>query len=305
MNKYDKQYKQKQLRIRLDLEKMYSQMVEDLVSATSLLDLPLDEYVYFKNYPALKKKADELIKNLGTKLNLYINNQLSSVWSLSNSKNDNLIDQTFSRYNKIAPESLKSHNEKALETFRQGKIKGLTLSDRVWSSNVNLRQELESALSAGLEKGQSAKSLAKDIKKYLNEPNMRFRRVRDKFGNLKPSKNALAYNPGQGVYRNSQANALRLAKETINRAYREADHLRWSQMPFVTGYKLRNSERKVTVCDICAKMNGTVFPKSYKFIGLHIGCLCTATPVLCSEADMIRIVNGEDVEVKEPEMPAN
>lgn len=303
MNKYDKQYKQKQLRIRLDLEKMYSQMVEDLVSATSLLDLPLDEYVYFKNYPTLKKKADELIKNLGTKLNLYINNQLSSVWSLSNSKNDNLIDQTFSKYDKIAPESLKSHNEKALETFRQNKIKGLTLSDRVWSSNANLRQELESALSAGLEKGQSAKSLAKDIKKYLNEPNMRFRRVRDKFGNLKPSKNALSYNPGQGVYRNSQANALRLAKETINRAYREADHLRWSQMPFVAGYKLRNSERKATVCDICARMNGTVFPKSYKFIGLHIGCLCTATPVLCSEADMIRIVNGENVEVKEPEMP--
>lgn len=303
MNKYDKQYKQKQLRIRLDLEKMYSQMIDDLVSATSILDLPLDEYIYFKNYPTLKKKADELIKNLGTKLNLYINNQLSIVWSLSNSKNDNLIDQTFSKYDKIAPESLKSHNEKALETFRQSKIKGLTLSDRVWSSNANLRQELESALSAGLEKGQSAKSLAKDIKKYLNEPNMRFRRVRDKFGNLKPSKNALSYNPGQGVYRNSQANALRLAKETINRAYRESDHLRWSQMPFVIGYKLRNSERKATVCDICARMNGTVFPKSYKFIGLHIGCLCTATPVLCSESDMIRIINGEDVEVKEPEMP--
>lgn len=303
MNKYDKQYKQKQLRIRLDLEKMYSQMFEDLVSATSLLDLPLDGYVYFKNYPTLKKKADELIKNLGTKLNLYINNQLSSVWSLANSKNDNLIDQIFSKYDKIAPESLKSHNEKALETFRQNKIKGFTLSDRVWSSNANLRQELESALSAGLEKGQSAKSLAKDIKKYLNEPNMRFRRVRDKLGNLKPSKNALLYNPGQGVYRNSQANALRLAKETINRAYREADHLRWSQMPFVTGYKLRNSERKATVCDICARMNGTVFPKSYKFIGLHIGCLCVATPVLCSEADMIRIVNSEDIEVKEPEMP--
>lgn len=303
MNKYDKQYKQKQLRIRLDLEKMYSQMIDDLVSATSILDLPLDEYIYFKNYPTLKKKADELIKNLGTKLNLYINNQLSIVWSLSNSKNDNLIDQTFSKYDKIAPESLKSHNEKALETFRQSKIKGLTLSDRVWSSNANLRQELESALSAGLEKGQSAKSLAKDIKKYLNEPNMRFRRVRDKFGNLKPSKYALLYNPGQGIYRNSQANALRLAKETINRAYREADHLRWSQMPFVIGYKLRNSERKATVCDICARMNGTVFPKSYKFIGFHIGCLCVATPVLCSESDMIRIVNGEDVEVKEPEMP--
>lgn len=190
-----------------------------------------------------------------------------------------------------------------LKAFKESKIKGLTLSDRVWNSNANLRAELESALNAAIEKGQSAKSLARDIKKYLNEPDRRFRRVRDKFGNLAPSKNALQYNPGQGVYRSSQANALRLAKETINRAYRLADWERWQQTPFVIGFKIRNSERKATVCPICARMNGTIFPKSYKFLGLHIGCLCTAIPIMCSDEEFDRILEDESYVPKQPEMP--
>lgn len=303
MNKYDKQYKQKQLQILKDLENIYGNLVDDLVVAASLVSISDKEYFLFKNNPVLKKKADELITKLGLQLNLYINNQISSVWGLSNEKNDALIDQVFSKRNKVTPARLKSHNGESLRTFKESKIKGLTLSDRVWNSNVNLRAELESSLNAALEKGQSAKSLARDIKKYLNEPDMRFRRVRDKFGDLKLSKNAHSYNPGQGVYRSSQANALRLAKETINRAYRESDHLRWQQTPFVIGYKLRNSERKATICDICKRMNGVVFPKSYKFLGLHIGCLCTAIAIMCSDDEFDRILRDVSYVPKQPDMP--
>lgn len=303
MNKYDKQYKQKQLRILKDLENIYGNLVDDLVVAASLASISDKEYFLFKNHPVLKKKADDLIKKLGLQLNLYINNQVSSVWGLSNEKNDALVDQVFNQRNKVTPARLKSHNGESLRTFKESKIKGLSLSDRVWNSNANLRAELESSLNAALEKGQSAKSLARDIKKYLNEPDMRFRRVRDKFGDLKLSKNALSYNPGQGVYRSSQANALRLAKETINRAYRESDHLRWQQTPFVIGYKLRNSERKATICDICKRMNGVVFPKSYKFLGIHIGCLCVAIAIMCSDEEFDRILADDSYVPKQPEMP--
>lgn len=303
MNKYDKKYKQTQLRILKDLENIYGNLVDDLVVAASLAGISEKEYFLFKNNPVLKKKADDLIKKLGLSLNLYINNQISSVWGLSNEKNDALVDQVFTQINKVAPARLKSHNGESLKIFKESKIKGLTLSDRVWNSNANLRAELESAINAAIEKGQSAKSLAKDIKKYLNEPNMRFRRVRDKFGNLAPSKNALQYNPGAGVYRSSQANALRLAKETINRAYRESDHLRWQQTPFIIGYKLRNSERQATICDICSRMNGVIFPKSYKFIGLHVGCLCTAIAIMCSDEEFDRILEDESYAPKQPGMP--
>lgn len=303
MNKYDKKYKQIQLKILKDLESIYGNLVDDLVISASLVGISDKEYFFFKNHPVLKKKADDAIKKLGSQLNLYINNQVSGVWALSNEKNDALVDQVFSQRSKVAPARLKSHNGEALKIFKESKIKGLTLSDRVWNSNANLRNELESAINAAIEKGQSTKSLAKDIKKYLNSPDMRFRRVRDKFGNLAPSKNALSYHPGAGVYRSSQANALRLAKETINRAYRESDHLRWQHTPFIIGYKLRNSERKATVCNICSKMNGAVFPKSYKFIGLHVGCLCTAIAIMCSDEEFDRILEDERYEPKQPDMP--
>lgn len=303
MNKYDAEYKRKQLRILKDLENIYGNLVDELVVAASLVGISDKEYFFFKNHPVLKKKADDAIKKLGSQLNLYINNQVSGVWALSNEKNDTLVDQVFNQRSKVAPVRLKSHNGEVLKNFKESKIKGLTLSDRVWNSNANLRAELESSLNAALVKGQSAKSLAKDIKKYLNKPDKRFRRVRDKFGDLAPSKNALQYSPGPGVYRSSQANALRLAKETINRAYRESDHLRWLQTPFIIGYKLRNSERKATVCDICSRMNGTVFPKSYKFLGLHIGCLCTAIAIMCSDEEFDRILKDESYVPKHPEMP--
>lgn len=303
MNKYDAEYKRKQLRILKDLENIYSNLIDELVLAASLAGISDTEYFLFKNYPALKKKADDMINKTCVRLFLYINNRTTDVWGLSNAKNDALVDDVFSKRNKVAPMRLKPHNGESLRIFKESKIKDLTLSDRVWNSNANLRGELESALSAAIEKGQSAKSLARDIKKYLNNPDMRFRRVRDKFGNLAPSKNALQYNPGAGVYRSSQANALRLAKETINRAYREADHLRWQQTPFIVGYKLRNSERKTTVCKICALMNETVFPKSYKFLGLHIGCLCTAIAIMCSDEEFDRILADEGYVHIQPEMP--
>lgn len=302
MNKYDKQYKQKQLRILKDLENIYGNLVDDLVVAASLVSISDKEYFFFKNHSVLKKKADELIKRLGLQLNLYINNQVSNVWALSNEKNDALVDQLFNNKNKVSPIALKSPNLKELEAFKQSKIKGLTLSDRVWNSNANLRAELESSLNAAISKGQSAKSLAKDIKKYLNEPNMRFRRVRDKFGNLAPSKSALQYNPGRGVYRSSYQNALRLARTEINRAYREADWQRWQTLPFVVGYRIVNSNRVHTVCDICRNLAG-IYPKSFKFIGWHPQCMCHCESIMCSDSDMDKIIDGQDIKLSQPPMP--
>ncbi|MBS5979980.1 MAG: hypothetical protein KIB51_09675 [Dysgonomonas mossii] len=303
MNKYDKKYKETQLRILKDLENIYGNLVDDLVVAASLVSISDKEYFFFKNHPVLKKKADDLINKINIRLFLYVNNRTSEVWALSNEKNDALVDQVFTQRNKVTPVRLKSHNGEALKNFKESKIKGLTLSDRVWNSNANLRAELESSLNAAISKGQSAKSLAKDIKKYLNEPNMRFRRVRDKFGNLAPSKNALQYNPGVGKYRSSYQNALRLARNEINRAYREAEYLRFQQNPSVIGYRIQNSSRVATVCPICSAMNGLVFPKSFKFSGFHIQCMCVTIPILCSDADFDKVLDDENYQPKQPPMP--
>jgi len=303
VNKYDAEYKRKQLRILKDLENIYGNLVDDLVVGVFLAGISEKEYFLFKNHPVLKKKADDLIKKLGSQLNLYVNNKVSDVWGLSNQKNDALVDQLFAKRDKVAPARLKSHNGESLKTFKESKIKGLTLSDRVWNSNANLRSELESAISAAIEKGQSAKSLATNIKKYLNKPDKRFRKVRDKFGNLAPSKNALSYNPGQGIYRSSYQNALRLARNEINRAYRESEYLRFQQNPSVIGYRIQNSNRVATICPICSAMNGLVFPKSFKFSGFHIQCMCITIPILCSNAEFDKILDDENYQPKQPKMP--
>ncbi|MFQ8804125.1 MAG: hypothetical protein ACLR8Y_02080 [Alistipes indistinctus] len=72
-------------------------------------------------------------------------------------------------------------------------------------------------LSVAIQKGQSANQLASSIKKYLNEPDRLFRRVRDEYGNLVLSKNARAYHPGAGVYRSSFETPVVAASE-INMA---------------------------------------------------------------------------------------
>ena len=302
MNKYDSQYRQTQIKILKDIENIYGDLVDELLGVAFFLSISDKEYFLFKNYPSIKNKADDLINKLKLSVNIYINNKIADVWGLSNQKNDALVDQLFTQRDKVAPKALKSHNIKELESFKQSKIKGLTISDRVWSSNVNLRNELESAISAAIEKGQSAKSLAKEIKKYLNEPDKRFRKVRDKFGNLAPSKNALQYSPGQGVYRSSYQNALRLARTEINRAYREADYQRWQQLPFVIGYRIIISNRSYTVCNICRSLAG-VYPKSFMFLGWHPQCMCTCVPVMCDDSDMDKIIDGQDIKLSKPPMP--
>ena len=56
---------------------------------------------------------------------------------------------------------------------------------------------------------------------------------------------AQAYHPGQGVYRSSYQNAMRMARTEINSAYREADSIRWQQLDFIVGYEVKTSKSHV------------------------------------------------------------
>ncbi len=303
MDKYDNQYRNTQISVIFYLQSLYDDAVDKILSGFSVSSLSEKELFAFKNFPKLNEKADKVIKELSPALLTYINTRISDVWELSNTKNDALVDNIFTRIKKDPKISLKSHNEKQLETFLNRKVKGLTISDRVWNLNGTFKSEIESAVSAAIEKGQSAQSLAKDIKKYLNNPDARFRKIRNKFGNLKPSKNALQYNPGAGTYRSAHMNALRLARNEINLAYRESDYLRWSQNPGIIGYRIQNSTRVATVCPICKQFNGVIFPKSFKFLGFHVQCLCVAIPIQVSDREFEKVLEDENYTPKQPHIP--
>ena len=145
------------------------------------------------------------------------------------------------------------------------------------------------ALSAAIEPGTSAMELAADIKKYLNEPDMMFRRFRykDEEGNWQRKwkqkftdadgkvhfidADPKAYHPGRGVYRSSARNAQRLARTEINMAYRKAEQERWKSFDFVVGYEVKITQNGKHVEDICDCLKGK-YRKDFKFMGWHPSC---------------------------------
>lgn len=218
-----------------------------------------------------------------------VSKNILSAFSISDKKIQKLTEGLFIRNNTPIVQ-FKFRDPNQAKSFINTKTDGLTFSQRIWNVSAQFKSELESAVSAAVEKGLTHEQVARSIEKYLNNPDMRFRRIRDKFGDLKPSQKALSYNPGQGIYRSSRQNAIRLAREVVNRGYREAEYENFKNNPYVTAFDIKNTEREVTTCKIC-EQNAGRYPKSFKFIGWHIGCMCISYPVFCSENEFIKIHN--------------
>ena len=184
----------------------------------------------------------------------------------------------------------------ALAAFQQRKVNGLGLSDRVWNLTDRFKTELELALDVGIGEGRSAQQISRDVRGYLNQPDKLFRRVRDKHGNLKLSKAAAAYHPGQGVYRSSYKNALRMARTEVNMAYHAADYESWIDNPLVIGIEVILSNNHTCngkpFVDICDYLKGK-YPKAFKFTGWHPQCRCIAIPVTPSKDEVIEYVKAQ------------
>ena len=288
--------------------KAIKKLFDDLAHQASLLgidvNLESDEEFYLKDYPALEKRIDELVKEVAKKVTREITDGEEEAWLQANAKNDALVDAVVKGIG--VPEEIvsqwKQPNLTALSAFQARKIAGMGLSKRVWALTKSAKQELELALDIGLGEGKSAAELSRDIRQYLNEPDKLFRRVRDKHGILRLSKAAQAYHPGRGVYRSSYKNALRLTQTEINMAYRSADHERWAQEPWVIGQRVCLSNNHtlngLPFHDICDDVQG-VYPKDFKFVGWHPKCRCYKIPELAKREERVaylkKMVNGEDV----------
>lgn len=288
--------------------KAIKELFDDLAQRASLLgidvNLPSDKDFEFKNYPALEQRADKLVRELAQKVTRIIEDGEEEAWLEANAKNDALVDSVVKGTglpNEVVSQ-WKQPNLNALEAFQARKIAGMGLSKRVWALTNTAKQELELALDLGIGEGKSAAELSRDIRKYLNEPNKLFRRVRDEKGILRLSKAAKMYHPGRGVYRSSYKNALRLTQTEINMAYHSADHERWSQTDWIIGVRVSLSNNHtlngIPFHDICNDVKG-VYPKDFKFIGWHPKCRCHATPELAKREERIaylkKMANGEDV----------
>lgn len=246
-------------------------------------DKPFD----FDDYPKAKAQLQKTLKGLASKMQEVIETGSRRQWLFACHKNDefiaSIIDTT--KLTKGRLQKMQDRNLDALQSFQARKVGGMSLAERVWKYTEQYKAQIELGLDVGLGEGRSAAQLSRDLRQNLQDPNRLFRRVRDKRGNLQLSKAAKAFHPGQGVYRSSYKNAMRLTRSEINMAYREADHLRWQQLDFVVGFEVHRSNHEPKCkCVLCERLVGK-YPKWFKFKGWHPQCLCYATAILMDEDD--------------------
>lgn len=157
---------------------------------------------------------------------------------------------------------------------------------------------MSQALEKGIKQGISAESLGRQIRQYLNNPDMMYRRyhlkkamadgtkrdvvewrrrVIDEQGKVRFVKEDLAH-VGTGVYRSARQNALCLTIPETNMAYNYANCERWSSEPYVLGIRIRTSANHPEK-DICDELSGD-YPKGFMWRGRHPRCRCSMSSIL-------------------------
>ena len=236
------------------------------------MDKPIgDKPFSFADYPHIKKRMDQLFDQFKSQTSTAIRNSLEREDALSADKAADLA----AYYGQV----LNAQRSAAVQQIANRIVGGMNLSERIWHISDSFYKEIETALDIALRDGTPADRLATELKQYLRHPDKLFRRVRDEHGQLRLSKAAQAYHPGQGIYRSSFRNARRLAVTETNMAYHAADHERWQALDFVLGYEVQVSGTNPNVCPLCMELAGK-YPKEFKFVGWHPHCRCHALPIL-------------------------
>ena len=286
------------------VRKIMQERIGEIAAMCAGLEVDDEKLFAFSDYPDISPKVQEKLRQMYSEVYQSVRGNVTREWNYSNVANDALVKGVFGRKSIESQHFARyfARNKEAMQQFFARTQQGLNLSQRVWRCVGQAKEELELALDLGLGEGKDAGQLSRDVRKYLNDPEKLFRRVRNKRGELVLSRAARAYHPGQGVYRSSYKNAMRLTRTETNMAYRTADCTRWQQLDFVLGYEVKVSKNH-PVHDICDELAG-VYPKGFLFRGWHPHCYCYLVPKLCSEQELGQlqdmILEGRDTSTFAP-----
>lgn len=250
--------------------------------------------------PAAEKQLDRLLAQLSSKATATIQSGIVASYGTGEARAKETIVGGYapklqSEASRIAEEATRVQRRQGMtaHAFANQQKGGLTLSGRVWNLTGNAKQEIETMIQNGILEGKSPLEVSRDIRKYLNNPDALFRRVRNpQTGDLELSQAARVYHPGTGVYRSAYKNARRLAVTEMNAAYRRAQWESYQRNPLVVGYEIRLSANHTTTIkgrivpleDICDRLAGR-YPKTFLWTGWHPHCRCDMIPILITEAD--------------------
>lgn len=266
----------------------------------------------------VQQEVETLLRQLHAVTTAAIKQGIELEWEQANEECDKLVQSCLGREVLKDPmfDAYTTHNERAMNAFIARSERGLNLSDRVWKSVRQLRDEMEVAITVSVGEGASAQQMSRRVRQYLDDPDLMFRRFRYKIGeeDVKDDNGKVigkkpvygrkwkkrikkedgsygwidydrdSYRTGAGVYKSSAKNAMRVARTETNIAYRRSDNERWQQMDFVLGQRIQLS-KKHPKADICDDLQGD-YPVEFVFEGWHPQCFCFVTPILMDAAEM-------------------
>lgn len=316
LDKWESRHVKDVARYQREIQQIYNTYIREAAQIGASIDFDPSKPLSFDDYPLTRKRMDALQKKMASDIEAAVYNGIDEQWALADGKTSALIAAVFAGLSAEELEERKAkyltNRDDAREAFKTRKENGMNLSDRVWQYTDQFKEEMEMGLDLGLRDGKSADALSRDLRKYLVNANMLFRRVRDIHGVLHLSQRAKAYHPGQGVYRSSYKNARRLAATETNIAYRTADHDRVQDLDFVVGIRVNlsnnhtlNGEPFTDICDDLSAPFGSkatkgkgCYPKDFKFTGWHPLCRCFITTILKTpeemDADDEHIMRGDE-----------
>lgn len=278
------------LRLRID---KYTLLIEDIYNAYNLeaskiaLSTPFSEGVFrFSDFPLTKDKVEKMLEMWREDMTGAIKATTSQEWKKSNELQDLLADGAMKYYYGSANGKRKRKyyqtNSDAYQAFIERKDKGMNLSKKIWVQSQDYKEELEAAISTGIQKGMSAVTLSKKVSKYLIDYPLLQKEYKEKFGKATTAKNC--------EYR-----SIRLARSEINIAYREAEQKRWSQFDFVVGKEIKISKvhfHRMPMGDLCDELQGK-YPKDFPWNGWHPNCFCYEIPILKDEDEFFELEENE------------
>lgn len=288
-----------------DFNKLHDHVITELSKAVNKSVNEADPEELFKIAktctPTEKDRVQALLDAYNNAVLSLIKQGITKAVLFSTNTQQNALS-AFTRFEGKEVDAWRKGTARAFIESRMKRDHGLNLSDRVWNYTQQTKSEFEVAVSQvlanGIGKGISAESLGRQVRQYLNNPDMMYRRyhrkqlmsdgtkkdivewrrrVIDKEGKVRFIKEDLA-KVGTGVYRSARQNALRLTITETNMAYNYSNCKRWESEPFVLGIRIRLSANHPEE-DICDELAGD-YPKTFMWRGWHPRCMCSVSPIL-------------------------
>ena len=300
------------------VRRMFSQTVNEILETLKMYPDITDGEMFSFDAQSIRvqKEVERLLRRLSASVTLATEEDIKIEWGLANDSVDALIESVVGKKVLRDPnfKSWTNRNAQAMDSFISRKHGIMTLKDRIWQTTQQLREEMEVALTVSIGEGKSAAQMSREVKKYLNDPDLMFRRFRCKIGEDEEGNPVYgrkwkklvkdedgrkhwidydkdSYKVGRGMYKSATKNAMRVTRTETNMAYRHSDQERWRNLDFIIGYHIEPShshEPEDCEPDICEQLKGD-YPKDFEWSGFHPSCKCVSTPILMDEDEFIKM----------------